>query len=175
MALLDWGNNPTGGYTPNLGINMPDFNMAKGAYTPVTGINMSYNSNMPSISDYVTGNYMNSAGLSANGSVLPGTALSGQSTGFMGGLSKFGDWAAKNQTALGLGASLLNGAFSFYQGNKSMNMLERQLNNQIETGERNYQNQRQMVNSQLADRQRARVASNSSYIGVDEYMKKYGV
>lgn len=171
LSMLDWANNPTS-YAPNLGLTSPNLGMLSSSTTPL-GVTTSYNGNLPSMSDYVTGNYMNSAGLSATGDVLPGTALSGGAA--KGIFGQFGDWASQNQAALGLGASLINGLFSFSQGRKSMNLLEKQLNNQIETGERNYQSQRQTVNAQLADRQRARVASNSSYMGVDEYMKKYGV
>lgn len=174
--MFDWAGNPTA-YAPNMGLTAPNFGMLKSSLTPL-GVSTSYNSGIPSISDYITGNYMQSAGLSLNGDVTPGSTLSGVTAdtgGFMGSLKKFGDWSANNQALLGLGVGLANGLFSFYQGNKSMNLLEKQFKNQEQTNERNYQNQRQMVNSQLADRQRARVASNSSYMGVDEYMKKYGV
>lgn len=176
MAMFDWTNQPikynAGTATPNM--NMLQSSVSNGGYGSL------FNSTQPGINDYITSNFNQSAGIGQDGGFSPMSAFGGTgggaATGFSGMMGKFGDWANQNQGLIGLGTGLLQGISSIYQGNKAMGLYERQLNNQIQTSERNYQNQRQTVNAQLADRQRARVASNSTgYLGVDEYMKKYGV
>lgn len=170
MSMFDWTNQPV---NYNAGINVPNMNMlqsvvSNGNYSSIL------NPNQPNLNDYITQNFAQSAGIDPmTGGFDPSNAFGAKPQSLF---SRLGEGVNKNMGLINLGTGLIGGLANFYQGNKSMNLLERQLNNQIQTSERNYQNQRQMVNSQLADRQRARVASNASaYMGVDEYMKKYGV
>lgn len=90
-------------------------------------------------------------------------------------LSNFGQWSAANTDLIkGIG-SLATGLFQGFNSYNQNKLYKQQLETQNNQWNANFDNQRKMVNAQLADRQRARVASNSSYMGVDEYMKKYGV
>lgn len=170
MTFLDWNSQNQF----NAGTGLPNMNMLQSSVSN-GGFQTSLNSYQPNLSDYVTQNFNQSQGINPNGSYNPLSAFSAADGGGSNMFGSLGDWASKNQALIGGGVALLQGINGFYQGNKANKLLERQLNYQMQTGERNFQNQRQMVNSQLADRQRARVASSSSYMGVDEYMKKYGV
>ena len=61
-------------------------------------------------------------------------------------------------------------------GMKQYGLAEDALKEQKRQFNINYEAQRKMTNSQLADRQRARVASNpNAYESVADYMKKWGV
>lgn len=170
MAMFDWTNQPVnynaGFSVPNMG--MLQSNVTNGNYSSIL------NPNQPTLNDYIANNFAQSAGINPiSGSFNPSTSFGNQPQSWFG---RLGEGVNKNMGLINLGTGLVQGLMGFYQGNKSMNLLERQLNNQIRTDERNYQNQRQLVNSELADRQSARVASNANaYMGVDEYMKKYGV
>lgn len=76
------------------------------------------------------------------------------------------------ETALGVGNSLLN-AFMGYQ---QLGIAKDQLSESKRQFDLNYGNQKTLVNSQLEDRQRARVASNpTGYQSVSSYMDKNGI
>jgi hypothetical protein len=70
----------------------------------------------------------------------------------------------------------LQGLASLYMGMKQYGLAKDTLNqNKLQFG-LNYDAQRQSVNSQLEDRQRARVASNAgAYQSVGDYMKQYAI
>jgi len=71
--------------------------------------------------------------------------------------------------AFAAGQGLLNA----YTGMKQLDLYKDQLAFQKEAFNKNYEAQRSTINSQLEDRQRARVASNSgAYQSVGEYMDK---
>lgn len=71
--------------------------------------------------------------------------------------------------AFAAGQGLLNA----YTGMKQLDLFKDQLAFQKESFNKNYEAQRSTINTQLEDRQRARVASNSgAYQSVGEYMDK---
>lgn len=81
------------------------------------------------------------------------------------GISSVG-WAP---TALGVGQAIFGGI----QGQKALGMAEDQLKEGKRQFNMNYGAQRQSMNTELEDRQRARVASSpTAYQGVNEYMSK---
>lgn len=74
--------------------------------------------------------------------------------------------------ALGLGQA----GVSAFMGMKQYSAATEALDENKRQFQMNFDNQRKLVNSQLEDRQRARVASNSgAYQSVGDYMKKNGV
>ncbi|MCM2973725.1 hypothetical protein [Larsenimonas suaedae] len=95
------------------------------------------------------------------------------SLGLFGGTDADGNqvngWAG---SAIGLGQGLLGA----YMGMKQYGLAKDALKQSKAQFEKNYAAQRQMTNSRLEDRQRARVASNpDAYQSVSGYMDKYGV
>lgn len=71
------------------------------------------------------------------------------------------------------GAQALSGAF---MGMKQYQLAQEALSENKRQFGMNYENQRKTVNTELEDRQRARVASNSgAYQSVGDYMQKNGV
>ena len=80
--------------------------------------------------------------------------------------SLFGE---KGKTALG-GIGMLG---NLYMGMQNYGLAKDAFNLQKENYERNYQAQRQLTNSRIEDRQRARVAANpTAYESVDSYMDR---
>lgn len=81
--------------------------------------------------------------------------------------------------AQGWGGMALSGAQGLmggFMGMKQYGMAKDQLKEAKRQFDLNYNTQRQTVNTQLEDRQRARVASNPGhYESVGDYMKKHGV
>ena len=81
------------------------------------------------------------------------------------GISSMG-WAP---AALGVGQAL----FGALQGNRALKMAQDQFKESKRQFDLNFNAQRQSINTQLEDRQRARVASNpGAYQDVDSYLKK---
>ena len=90
--------------------------------------------------------------------------------------SSLGDFASKNKGLIhdvsGLAQAGL-GAFNAWNSNQ---VAKDQLKFQKEAFGKQYEAQKGLTNSQLADRQRRRVAEQPNLaLGVDEYMNKYGV
>lgn len=88
--------------------------------------------------------------------------------------SGLGKMSLGEQGSMVLGAvgSALN-AYNAYKANK---LAQDQFNFQKQAWQANFNNQRKMTNSQLEDRQKARVANNPiQNESVDSYMRKYGV
>lgn len=80
-----------------------------------------------------------------------------------------GGWAP---VALGAGQAL----FGALQGNKATKLAENQFKESVRQFDLNFNAQRKSINTELEDRQRARVASNpGAYEGVSEYLKKNAV
>ena len=76
----------------------------------------------------------------------------------------------------GLAFGAAQGLGSLYMGMKQYGLGKQQLAFQQDSFNKNFEVQKQMTNSQLEDRQRSRVASNSgAYQSVGDYMKQNGV
>lgn len=70
----------------------------------------------------------------------------------------------------------LNSLVNAFMGMKQYGIAKKTLAENKRQFNTNFDAQRQMVNSQLEDRQRARIASNpGAYQSVGEYMDRYGV
>ena len=70
----------------------------------------------------------------------------------------------------------IGGLSNLYLGLKQYGLARDTFNQRKGEFERNFQAQRQLTNSSLEDRQRARVASNpTAYRSVGDYMKQYGI
>lgn len=113
------------------------------------------------------------------GQVASGGALSGDSL-FGGLFDNFFDTTdangIKTQGWGGMAMSGLQGLGNSYMAMKQFGLAEDALKEQQRQFNINYEAQRKMTNSQLADRQRARVASNpGAYQSEAEYMKKWGI
>ena len=82
----------------------------------------------------------------------------------------------KTQGWGGLALSGIQGLGNSYMAMKKFGLAEDALKEQKRQFNINYEAQRKMANSQLADRQRARVASNpNAYQSEAEYMKQWGI
>lgn len=73
---------------------------------------------------------------------------------------------------LGAGLGIVQGLGSAYMGMKQYGLAKDQLAFQKSAYNKNYAAQRQSTNTDMADRQAARVAANSSYESVGSYMDK---
>lgn len=137
-------------------------------------------------SDY--SNQLNLGGMGNYSQQVPGggTAQAGAGSwlsslfadgGMFSGKSMFGDVDTKTgvrsmgwaPTALGVGQAIMGGI----QGNKAMGLAQDQLKEGKRQFNLNYNAQKQTTNTQMEDRQRARVASSpGAYESVDSYMTK---
>ena len=110
--------------------------------------------------------------IGSGGVTIPG--VTGQQS-FMDGLLGY---EGKNGYVPGWGGMALGAASGIGQSMMSMKqygLMEDQLKEQKRQFDINYAMQKKSFNSQVEDRQRARVASNSgAYESVSDYMKKYG-
>lgn len=76
----------------------------------------------------------------------------------------------------GMALGVAQGLGSAYMGMKQYGMAEDALKENKRQFQLNYDAQKKTLNTQLEDRQRARVASNAgAYESVDSYMKKNGI
>ncbi len=91
----------------------------------------------------------------------------------------FGGTDAEGMKSNGIiptGVGALSGIASAYLGWQQMNLAKNQLEQNKKIFNLNFQNQAQSVNTQLEDRQRARVASNAgAYESVGSYLDKNSV
>lgn len=118
------------------------------------------------------------AGLTASPDYTPG----GNTSGIMGGLSgflgsAFGGMNDDGTTSLGWAAPAVGIAQAIMggiNGNRQLGLAEDNLKEGKRQFNLNYGAQRQTTNTQLEDRQRARVASNpgGGYESVDSYLEK---
>lgn len=75
-----------------------------------------------------------------------------------------------------LGLSGLSGVLNGYLGWQNMNTAKSQASNAQNNWNKQWDANVKTTNASLADRQRARLASNpNGYESVDSYMKKYGI
>lgn len=116
----------------------------------------------------------------ANPAVPAGMVGAGNDS-FLGGLfdnffDKTDANGIKTQGWGGMALSGLQGLGNSYMAMKQFGLAEDALKEQKRQFNINYEAQRKMTNAQLADRQRARVASNpNAYESEVDYMKKWGV
>ena len=95
---------------------------------------------------------------------------------FDGFLDKTNSNGIKTQGWGGMAMQGMQGLGNSYMGMKQFGLAEDALKEQKRQFDINYQAQRKNINSQLSDRQLARVASNpTAYQSEAEYMKKWGV
>jgi len=89
--------------------------------------------------------------------------------GTLGDGSQINGWGG---AALGTGSALMNG----YLGMQQYGLAKQQLAESQRQFDKQYAAQKTLTNSQLSDRQRARVASNpNAYQSVSDYMQRNGV
>jgi len=80
------------------------------------------------------------------------------------------------QPGMGMyGLKAATGIANAWLGMKQYGLAKNQLKENKRQFNLNYDAQKNTTNAQLADRQRSRVAGSSGQIGVDEYMKEYGI
>jgi len=111
------------------------------------------------------------AGATGQGSILG-------SLGAEGGASIWDNFLTKdgNQGWGGMAMGGAQGLANLFMGMKQYGLAKKTLAQNKEQFERNYAAQRTLTNSQLEDRQRARVAANSgAYESVGSYMDRNGV
>lgn len=73
-------------------------------------------------------------------------------------------------------SNLIQGVGSLWNSWNYNKLAKKSLNHQMDVFNKNYEMTKNKINSQLEDRQRARVGANSSaYRSVDSYMNQYGV
>ena len=112
--------------------------------------------------------------VASGGGIQPGNSLFGGM--FDGFLDKTNSNGIKTQGWGGMAMQGLQGLGNSYMGMKQFGLAEDSLKEQKRQFDINFQAQRKNINSQLSDRQLARVASNpTAYQSEAEYMKKWGV
>lgn len=105
-----------------------------------------------------------------SGSLNPGATGDDWQTKWLGGTDAQG---MQTNGILPVGIGALSGLTSAYLGWQQFNLAKDQLAQNKKIFNLNFQNQAQSVNTQLEDRQRARVASNpTGYQSVGDYMSK---
>ena len=91
------------------------------------------------------------------------------------GTNNLSNWLSGNTELVKAGAGLFIGGLCAWNGFQQNKLMERSLNMQASQYREQMNLSKSNYNSKLEDRQRARVASNSTaYESVDSYMKKYG-
>lgn len=96
---------------------------------------------------------------------------------FMGGFAGTRNADGSGTTGWGMPAiSAAQGLMNAFMGMKNYGLAKDQFNFSKDMAQKNLANQTKTVNSQLEDRQRARVAANpTAYQSVDAYMKEKGL
>ena len=125
----------------------------------------------------VTGAYTSSLIPGSNGTAM-NQSIGGDGGGILGGfLNKKNPITGEETQGWGGPAiGIANGLSSAYFGMKNYGLQKDALNESRRQWDANYAVQKSLTNSQLEDRQRARVAvSTSGHENVADYMKKYGV
>jgi hypothetical protein len=122
-------------------------------------------------------NSMGGIGFQANGSTIATPNLTG---GIGGGGGSGSGWSWLNtrdqQGVLGPAIAGVSALGSMYLGMKQYNLAKDSLAFQKDAFAKNFETQKTLTNSQLEDRQRARVASNAgAYQSVGDYMNQNGV
>lgn len=138
--------------------NMSDWGIAP---SPITdGLSNSFSNS--SLGFQGIGNWMQSGGLGGGGG--GGFMDSLRSSGFLG--------SDGNQGWGGMALGALGGLGSAFMGMKNYGLAKQGLADSREQFSKNYAAQRDTLNTQMEDRQRARVAANSGSESVDGYMQR---
>jgi len=164
--------------SPRAPLSLPNLNMDWGFGMNGEGGQIPINTN--SLQSMPAVNVGASVGAGAGGgfgSSLSGFGSSignwGKNSGFLGGTSADG-----TQTQ-GWGMPVIGaiqGLTSAYMGYKALGLEKDKFAQNKKEFDMNWGAQQKTLNSRMSDRQRARVASNSSaYASVDDYMKKNGI
>jgi hypothetical protein len=134
---------------------------------------------------YSQPNYLNIAGMGGapeGGISQPQSLLNGllnwgktqrQEGGLLSNTSLFGDPKTGGTGLVGHGLGTAGGVASAYLGMKQYGLAKQQLGEARRQFDLNYGTQRKLVNTQMEDRQRARVAANpTDYQSVGDYMNQ---
>lgn len=121
---------------------------------------------------------MGGYGLQANGAQIPTPNLTGGAPQVGGGAG--GDWSwLGNRNQQGMAGVALGGVQALgglYLGMQQYNLAKDSLAFQKDSFNKQYETNKTLTNSQLEDRQKARVASNAgAYQSVGDYMNQNGV
>lgn len=143
---------------------------------PISPLNLNFGSNAP----IQMGNTRSAPGVWNPAAAMDGVTEPGTFSQFTDSLRKNGVIGSTDtKTGMrtdgwgGLALSTAGGLFNAYMGMKQYGLAKKQLSFQKDAFERNYASQRTSLNTQLEDRQRARVASNAgAYQSVGDYMAK---
>ncbi len=176
---------------PQNGLAMPDYSTLGGYGAPpaYTGLEMApanYNIAAP-----VPPNYTGVPGLTAptsgfwsaqNNSVLTGGGAAGTTPGWLQTMRDWGILGSTDKNGIqqqgwgGLALGAAQGLGSLYMGMKQYELAKDTLATNKAQFERQFAANKQLTNSNLEDRQRARVASNAgAYQSVGDYMAQNGV
>lgn len=161
----------------NLGLNSEDSTFTSGLANSLAGL--SYGSGTPGA---LTSNIGAGAGGPTISTAAPAQGLSNlfsslfadkgifSQSGMFGGLD---DKGVASGGWVGPAAGIASTIFGALQGNKQLSMAEDRFKESKRQFDANYNAQRQTTNTQLEDRQRARVAANpNAYESVDSYLAK---
>jgi hypothetical protein len=194
MATVDYGlQSPTAGLGLRTTAPLPAYQDSFATWNPASyqapvtpggygGLDFNWNTSTMGGDGFQAGN-MGGYGLNAMGATIATPNLTGGITP-PGGTNSIWDSfftkrAADGTQTQGWGGLALGGAQalgSLYMGMKQYNLAKDSLAFQKESFNKQYENQKTLTNSQLEDRQRARVASNAgAYQSVGDYMNQNGV
>ena len=167
---------PKSGYMGlNTGTNTLD-DMTGGFGLPVSNVGVSAPSNAlynPNLMNYSVNPALLEPGYGSPTTMMGQFSNWMKDSGFLGSKSADG---TQTQGWGGLAFGAAQGLGSLYMGMKQYGLGQRQLAFQQDSFNKNFEVQKQLTNSQLEDRQRSRVASNSgAYQSVGDYMKQNGV
>jgi len=155
----------------NLGLNSEDSTFTSGLANSLAGL--SYGSGTPGA---LTSNIGAGAGGPTISTAAPAQGLSNLFSSLFSQSSMFGGLDDKGVASggwVGPAAGIASTIFGAIQGNKQLSMAEDRFKESKRQFDANYNAQRQTTNTQLEDRQRARVAANpGAYESVDSYLAK---
>ena len=99
-----------------------------------------------------------------------------EGTGFLSGLKGFSDKMGTTPYTLATGALQgVGGAMSAYNGYQQTKLAKKQFNFQKDAWNAQYNAQKNLVNSQMEDRQKQRAMRNPNALRPEEYLAKYGI
>lgn len=160
-------------YVPMSGYSQPNLQFGAAPQT-MQAPNINYGNAIPNVnlsSDALANFGGDSASYTSIGNLLGGNGLTGGNVG-----QGLGGWMASNGTALNAGVGLLTSGLGAWQGYNTNKLAKQQMNQQASQFNQQMTLSKGLLNQNMEDRQRARVASDpNTYQSVSEYMNKYGV
>lgn len=157
---------PIGAYNQqgfNLGQAAPN-NLLQSGYGQISDLNL----NPEALSAYGGSNATYQSIGSAMGYDVP-SITAGANQGL-------GGWLAANEATVKSGVGLITAGLGAWQGYNSNKLAKQQMGMQADQFNQQMSLSKGLLNQNMEDRQRARVASNPhAYQSVSEYMNKYGV